>query len=326
MSYCVGIIGYGYWGPILLRNFLHHEGFYVKCVCDRNIERRESAKAQSGTVQVTDNPSDLLLDNSIDVVVIATQASTHYTLCREALLHGKHVFIEKPLALSNLEAEELCRLSEATRKSVFVDHTWLFSVGYRKLREVLQGGSFGKILRISSRRCDFGLFQRDANVVWHLMYHDVYLLNDLLGSAPLQVQANGTSAVLPSIIDGACATLSYPSGVHATVLCDMYYPEKVREFIVQCERGILVWNEMQQDRLCVVNRYAEHDQHTGGVNYCGDGARTSLLLDDRETLSMVLDEFFKQLADFSLGNCRAALETVTTIEALDRSLIKSENE
>lgn len=326
MRYNVGIIGYGYWGPILLRNFLNHEGFYAKWVCDRNKEHREAVKVQSGTIQVTDNPSDLLLDNSIDVVVIATQASTHYTLCREALLHGKHVFIEKPLALSVFEAEELCRMSEATKKLVFVDHTWLFSVGYRKLREVLRSGSLGKILRINSRRCDFGLFQRDANVVWHLMYHDVYLLNDLLGSAPLHVQASGTSAVLPGVIDGACATLCYSGGIQANILCDMYFPQKVREFIVQCERGILVWDEMQQDRLCEVNRYAAPDPRTGGVNYHGDGSRTSLAVDGRETLSIMLDEFHKNISDISLGNCRAALQTVKTIEMLNRSLIKAENE
>ena len=326
MRYCVGVIGYGYWGPVLLRNFHHHEGFYVKWVCDRNMEHRKSAKTQCGTVQVTDNPSDLLLDNSIDVVVIATQASTHYTLCREVLLHGKHVFVEKPLALSFAEAEELCRMSEMTRRTVFVDHTWLFSSGYRKLREVLQNGALGKILRINSRRCDFGLFQRDANVVWHLMYHDVYLLNDLLGSAPLQVQANGTSAVLPSVIDGASATLSYPGGVQANVLCDMYFPEKMRELIVQCERGILVWDEMQQDRLYVVNRYAASDPSTGGVNYYGDGARASLPVDEKETLSIVLDEFYNKISDFSLGNCHSALQTVKTIEMLNRSLIKAEND
>lgn len=316
MRYCVGIIGYGYWGPILLRNFLHHEGFHVKWVCDRNMGRRESAKAQSATLQVTGSLADLLLDNSIDVVVIATQASTHYTLCREALLHGKHVFIEKPLALSFSEAEELCRMSEASHKSVFVDHTWLFSPEYRKLRETLQGGALGKIFRINSRRCDFGLFQKDASVVWHLMYHDVYLLNDLLGGAPLQVQANGTSAVLPGIIDGVCATLCYPGDVQANVVCDMYFPEKVREFIVQCERGILVWDEMQQDRLYMVNRYAKPDSHTGGVSYYGDGARASLSVDDRETLSIALDEFHKNISGLSLGNCHAALQTIKTIERL----------
>lgn len=326
MRYCVGIIGYGYWGPILLRNFLHHEGFYVKWVCDRNMERRESAKTQSATLQVTGVLSDLLLDNSIDIVVIATQASTHYTLCREALLHGKHVFIEKPLALSFFEAEELCRMSEASNKSVFVDHTWLFSPGYRKLSETLQGGALGEILRINSRRCDFGLFQKDASVVWHLMYHDVYLLNDLLGGAPLQVQANGTSAVLPGIIDGACATLCYPGGVQANVVCDMYFPEKVREFVVQCERGILVWDEMQQDRLYVVNRYAAPDLRTGGVSYYGDGTRATLSVDEREALSIALDEFHKEISGPSLGNCHAVLQTVKTVERLERSLTKVENE
>ena len=326
MRYCVGIIGYGYWGPILLRNFLHHEGFYVKWVCDRNMERRKSAKTQSATLQVTGVLSDLLLDNSIDIVVIATQASTHYTLCREALLHGKHVFIEKPLALSFSEAEELCRMSEASNKSVFVDHTWLFSPGYRKLRETLQGGALGKIFRINSRRCDFGRFQMDASVVWHLMYHDVYLLNDLLGGAPLQVQANGTSAVLPGIIDGACATLCYPGGVQANVVCDMYFPEKVREFVVQCERGILVWDEMQQVPLYVVNRYAAPDLHTGEVNYFGDGTRAAFPVGERETLSIALDEFHKRIADPSLGNCLAVLQTIKTIERLDRFLTKAENE
>jgi len=326
MRYCVGIIGYGYWGPTLLRNFLNHEGFYVKWVCDRNRGRRESAQAESSTIQITDNPNEILQDNSIDVVIIATQASTHYDLCREALLHGRHVFIEKPLALSFSEAEELFHMSQATGKTVFVDHTWLFSVGYRKLREILQGGELGRVLRISSRRCDFGLFQRDANVLWHLMYHDVYLLNDLFGTAPLQVQAHGTSVVLPGIADGACATLRYPGGSQATVLCDLYFPEKVREFIVQCERGILVWDEMQQNRLCSVNRYATADPKTGEVSYYGDSVKTSLPLEERETLQMVLDEFYKKISDFSLENCRAALLAVETIEKLSASLNKAENE
>ena len=326
MRYCVGIVGYGYWGSILLRNFLQHEGFNVKWVCDRNEVRRESVKVQSSAIQITEKPSDLLLDESIDVIVIATQASTHYSLCREALLHGKHVFIEKPLALSFAEAEELCRMSEETGKSVFVDHTWLFSAGYRKLREVLQSGSMGKIFRINSRRCDFGLFQKDSNVLWHLMYHDVYLLNDLLQSTPLQVQAHGTSAVFPSIVDGASATLSYSGGIQANVLCDMYFPEKVREFIIQCERGILVWDEMQQNRLYVVNRYAAQELSSGRINYYGDGVKTNLPVDDKETLSLVLDEFHKEVSNLTLGNCLAVLLTVKTIEMLDKSLNKAEYE
>lgn len=326
MRYCVGIIGYGYWGPILLRNFLRHEGFYVKWICDRNKAHRESAKTQPDSIRVTDNPSDLLLDNSIDVIVIATQASTHYSLCSEALMHGKHVFIEKPLALSFSEADELCRMSETTGRSVFVDHTWLFSTGYRKLREVLHSGALGKIYRINSRRCDFGLFQRDANVLWHLMYHDVYLLNDLLRSAPLNVYVHGTSAVLPGVPDGASATLCYPESIQANVLCDMYFPQKIREFIVQCERGILVWDEIQQDRLCMVNRYAAPDLLTGGIKYYGDGAKTSLPVEKRETLSIVLDEFHKKISDFSLENSHAALQTVETIEMLDRSLNNTDNE
>lgn len=322
MCYYVGIIGYGYWGPILLRNFLNHEGFNVKWVCDRNKERRKSAKVQFDSIQVTDSTTDLLLDKSIDVVVIATQASTHFTLCREALLHGKHVFIEKPLALSFTEAEELCNLSEKTGKLVFVDHTWLYSAGYRKLREILQSGSLGKIFRIYSRRCDFGLFQKDASVLWHLMYHDIYLLNDLLGSAPLQAHASGTSAVLPGILDGASASLCYPGGIQANVLCDMYFPEKVREFIVQCELGILVWDEMQQDRLCVVNRYAAPDLHNGSVSYYGDGAKVPLPVVDREALSVALDEFYTKITDPSQGSCHVALQAIQTIEILNHSLNK----
>ncbi len=326
MRYCVGIVGYGYWGPILLHNFIHHEGFFVKWVCDRNEERHESAKKQYGTLQFTKTPSDLLLDEAVDVIVIATQASSHYRLCREALLHRKHVFIEKPLTLSFAEAEDLCHTSKVMGKSIFVDHTWLFSPGYKKLREVLHSGFMGKIFRINSRRCDFGIFQQDSNVLWHLMYHDVYLLNDLLQSAPLHVQAHGTSIVLPNIIDGASATLNYSGDVQVNVLCDMYFPEKIREFIVQCERGILVWDEMQQNCLHVINRHATQDLSSDEIIYCGDGSKINIPVEEKDALPLVLDEFHKELLNPSHGNCFTVLQTVKIIEMLDESLSKARYE
>ena len=322
MRFSVGIVGYGYWGPILLRNFLGHEGFHVKWVCDKNQERREAALAQAKTVQLSGNVLDLLLDKSIDAVVISTQASTHFILCREAMLHGKHVFIEKPLALSYAEAEELCHVSETTGKSIFVDHIWLFSAGYQKLREILRSGQLGKIHRISSRRCDFGLFQKDANVLWHLMYHDVYLLEDLLGEAPLFVQSRGTSIVLPGIVDGACAMLCYPGDIQATILCDMYFPKKMREFIVQCELGILVWDETQKNRLCIVNRYAEADVVSGSARYYGDIEMVPVPLEEVETLQSVIDAFHRLISDVSISPsaCRLSLQTVKTIEMLNEAL------
>jgi len=319
MRFTLGIIGLGYWGPKLLRSFAQHDGFDVRWVCDRHEDRRNQALATVPAARGTARVEDLLADPATDIMVIANQASQHFELSRRALESGKHVFVEKPFTLATAEADQLCRLAEVQDRRIFVDHTFLFSTGYRRLRALVRAGAYGRIRRIHSQRCDFGRFQQDASVVWHLMYHDAYLLMDLLGVAPMAIEGKATSIVVPGVSDGACAVLSYADGVQASILCDMYFPQKKRDFLVQCEGGILLWDDTRPEPLQVFDRFATFDRARNEVQYGGSDSASVVPVAPGETLPSVIEAFYQDLCRPAPSCCDAAsaLEVVRLVEKLD---------
>lgn len=316
MRYQVAIIGLGYWGSKLLDFFYKNPGFDVKVLCDRNAENRAKAELLYPMCVTFADPANVFKDPSIQVVVISTQASTHFDLCYSSLSSGKHVFVEKPFVLTSKQAITLSELSIKVNKKIFVDHTFLFTPGYQKLKTIVANNEYGNIYRIMSERTDFGLFQKDVNVLWHLMYHDIYILTDLLNTIPDSAICREANAIVTQFSDGACAIFQYPDNIQATVFCDMYFPYKSRRFIVQFERGIVEWNETSPTPLVFYKRSASYQQEA--IQYFGDGSRVAIDLQCYSALTAAIDAFHNQLESNMQVPCDevAALKVVKIIEGI----------
>src|SRR3990167_6633345 len=225
----LGIIGYGSWGPVLLRNFNQNKEFKVKYICDRNFTKLEKAKnAAPKNCIFLNEPKEIFEDPKVDLVVIATQAAHHFSLVMMALQANKNVFVEKPLILSSREAKIIYQLANAQEKKIWIDHTFLFTSAYQKLKNCLNQGMIGRPLRFHSTRTAFGLFQQDANILWHLMYHDIYILLDLFHIPDKLNSVVGSASIIPNMIDSVLASFSFSNGLHATIHCDMLFAEKKR--------------------------------------------------------------------------------------------------
>lgn len=267
-KYKVGLIGCGHWGQVLLRNFLNNKNFEVKMVCDHNLDKLGKLSAVTSRVKTCMDQDEVFEDEAIDVVAIATQANTHYKLVRQALLHNKHVFVEKPFTLSSAEARMLIKLNREKKLIIMVDHTYLFSCQYLKVKKLLRSQRIGRPLHFHSTRADFGLFQRDANVLWHLLYHDLYILLDLFSEYKMKaVRASGSSHLIRQIEDVAYAAIQYEKGLTAGILVNMLFPKKVRTVIVAGEKGLLLWDDISEDKLTIYKKRAAYNSAIGRIVY-----------------------------------------------------------
>lgn len=241
----VGLIGYGYWGPNLLRNYMELPGAEVKWVCDRDPGQLERARLRYPSVQTTEKTEDLYRDPEVDAVLIATPISTHYTLARQALLAGKHVFVEKPLAASVVEATALTELAEQRGLTLMVGHTFEFSPPVTHIKEIIDSGDLGEVYFITSTRVNLGLHQNDVSVIWDLAPHDFSILFNWLDEEPMQVSAIGRGCVHTDIPDVAFVTLRFPSGVVAECQLSWLSPVKLRRTMVVGSRKMLLYDDTE---------------------------------------------------------------------------------
>jgi predicted dehydrogenase len=187
----LGVIGYGYWGPNIVRNFAMQPDCQVAIICDGDAAARARALFQYPAAQVVSDASAVVTSPQIDAVAIATPVSTHYELARQALEHGKHTFVEKPFTATSEQAEDLIELSERKKLLIMVDHTFLFTGAVRKMKELIDQGVLGRLYYYDSTRVNLGLFQHDVNVVWDLAPHDLSIMDHLIGLEPERVVATG---------------------------------------------------------------------------------------------------------------------------------------
>ena len=206
----VALVGYGYWGPNLLRNYMELPGARVKWVCDSRSEALFKAQTRYPAIQGTTEFGDVLADPEVDAVVIATPISTHFQLAKDALLAGKHVFVEKPMTSTAATAAELVSQAEASGLTLMVGHTFVFSPPVRKVKDVIDSGELGKILFVTSSRVNLGLHQRDVSVIWDLAPHDLSILHYWLGETPSTVSVAGRACINPGIPDVAFINLALP--------------------------------------------------------------------------------------------------------------------
>lgn len=241
----IGVVGCGYWGPNLLRNFRGLSDCDVKVICDLDVKRLNHMRSLYPGLETSTNFDEMVAREDIDAVIIATSVHTHYPMAKKALLAGKHTFIEKPMARSVAECEELVQLSERLGLTLMVGHTFLYSAPVRRIREIIENGDIGEIRYISARRLNLGLFQKDINVAWDLAPHDISVILYILGELPQSVNCRGNSHVTRGIEDVTTMCLNFRRRIFACVQNSWLDPRKVREMTIVGSRRMIVYDDVQ---------------------------------------------------------------------------------
>src|SRR5436190_21805911 len=258
----VGIIGCGYWGPLLVRNFKGLADCQLKDVCDVNTERLKHIRTLYPDVEGIPQTQQLLNGANVDAVVIATPVKHHYSLAKASLLAGKHTFIEKPMASSSAECEELIEIAERNGLVLMIDHTFLYSSPVRKIVEIVEAGDIGDIRYINSRRLNLGLFQKDINVAWDLAPHDISIILHILGEFPVAVNCQGNAHVTPHVEDVTNMSLTFRHKRFATIQSSWLEPRKVREMTIVGTRRMIVYDDLQtHEKIRVYDVRVERPPH-----------------------------------------------------------------
>ena len=261
----VGVIGYGYWGPNVVRNFSIQEGFQLTAVCDKSPEALRKVKKAFPNVEVSTDSATIINSAHIDAVAIVTPVWTHYELAKAALENGKHVFVEKPFTSSAAQAEELIELADRKQKVIMVDHTFLFTGAVRKIRELVDAGTLGNLYYYDSQRVNLGLFQHDVNVIWDLAPHDLSIMDHLINDEPEAIVAAGERHV-NGHEDMAYITIYFPRRVIAHLNVNWLSPVKVRTTLIGGEKKMLVWNDLEADEKIKVYDRGVVTNSTEGVH------------------------------------------------------------
>ena len=249
-----GVIGYGYWGPNIVRNLRSLEGCQVVGVCDQTAAARKRIAAANPDTPVFSDCNELIQSPKVDAIAVITPVWTHYELAKAALENGKHVFVEKPFTSTVAQAEELINLAAQKNLTIMVDHTFLFTGAVRKIQKLLKEGTLGKLYYYDSTRVNLGLFQHDVNVLWDLAPHDLSIMDFLLKASPEAVVATGQKH-LNGHEDVAFMTLYFPDKVIAHINVNWLSPVKVRTTLIGGEKKMLVWNDLEADeKLKVYDR------------------------------------------------------------------------
>lgn len=256
-----GLLGYGYWGPLLLRNLARMDDAEVSLVVDISEQRLDEAVRNNPGLRVTQEIADVFTDD-IDAVVIATPLHTHFELAKRALTSSKHVLVEKPLTASAVQARELITLAQQQNRILMVGHTFEYSPEVERLRDIVQLGDLGQVYYIHSSRLNLGIFRRDADVIWDLAAHDVSMINFVLGSYPSAVSANGATCVSSEMIDVAHLNLRYQAGQMAHVYVSWLHPNKERRFTIVGKDKMVVYDDTAgNEKIKIYDRGVERPSY-----------------------------------------------------------------
>jgi predicted dehydrogenase len=323
----VGVIGYGYWGPNVVRNFHGLANCQLTAVCDKSPSARTRVLGSYSGIEVTNDVGDILTSKVIDAVAIVTPVATHYELARLCLENGKHVFVEKPFTATVAQAEELIELAEQKHLKIMVDHTFLFTGAVRKMKELIAERILGTLYYYDSVRVNLGLFQHDVNVMWDLAPHDLAIMDYLIEEQPAAVAATGAAHV-NGLEDMAYITVYFPNNIIAHIHVNWLSPVKVRTTLIGGEQRMLVWNDLAADEKIKI--------YDKGVNITGQQGVYNLLVsyrsgdmwaprvDQTEALRVEAEYFvdciLHDIKPFNDGE--AGLRVVQLLEAAGQSLKK----
>jgi len=322
-----GVIGYGYWGPNVVRNLDQLEGSQVAAVCDKSPTSRKRVQKAHPNAKVTAEASEIFTSTEIDAVAVVTPVWTHYELAKAALENGKHVFVEKPFTSNSAQAEELINLAEKKKLKIMVDHTFLFTGAVKKISQLVDDGALGKLYYYDSTRVNLGLFQHDVNVVWDLAPHDLSIIDHLIKESPEAVSATGQTH-LNGHEDVAFITIYFPNQIIAHINVNWLSPVKVRTTLIGGEKKMLVWNDLEPDEKIKIYDKGVHITTRQGlynllVNY-RSGDMWSPQLEQLEALRQELGYFVECITnDHTPSNDgKAGLRVVKMLEAATKSLGK----
>jgi predicted dehydrogenase len=322
-----GVIGYGYWGPNIVRNLRTLEGCQVVGICDQTPAARKRIQAANPGIPVHSDFHELTKSPDVDAIAVITPTWTHYELAKAALENGKHVFVEKPFTSNAAQAEELVNLAERKKLQIMVDHTFLFTGAVRKIQKLLADGTLGNLYYYDSTRVNLGLFQHDCNVIWDLAPHDLSIMNHLLHKDAEAVSATG-QAHLNGKEDIAFITAYFPDKMIAHVNVNWISPVKIRTTLIGGEKKMLVWNDLEADEKLKIYDKGVDVKSQEGVYHMLISYRSGDMwapqIEQVEALKLELEYFVecikKSKVPFNDG--RAGLKVVRMLEAATKSLAK----
>lgn len=328
----IGVIGCGYWGPNLLRNFAENETAELRWICDLDPVRLEAMGRRYPGLRKTADYKDVLTDPLLDAVAIVTPVRTHFTFAREALEAGKHVLLEKPLTASVAEAEQLIETAERADLVLMVDHTFVYTGAVQKIKELVQTGDLGDLLYFDAMRINLGLFQNDINVIWDLAPHDFSIMDFVIGGQPDSISATGSCHIKAGIENIAYVMLRFPDELIAHFHFNWLSPVKIRHTLIAGSRKMIVYDDIEPtekvrvyDRGVTTSRSENHIDKEAAyrtlVSY-RTGDVWVPQLDSTEALQYVCTEFLSAIGEkrAPLTDGNAGLRVVRLLEAAQQSL------
>jgi predicted dehydrogenase len=322
----VGVIGYGYWGPNMVRNFYANKDAKVAWVCDLSKDRLALVEAGYPTVKTTTDHKDILKDSGVDAVVISTPVSAHFPLAQEALESGKNVLLEKPMTSTVEQSEKLVELAAKKKKTLMVDHTFLYTGAVRKMKDLVQSGELGDIYYFDSVRVNLGLFQHDVNVIWDLAPHDFSIMDYLLQKDPEMVSAVGMCH-LGDLENIAYVTVQYPGNLLGHLHVNWLAPVKVRTTLIGGTKKMIVYDDNEpSEKIKIYDKgvgYSEkkEDVYKMLVQY-RSGDMLAPKLEPTEALRLVSKEFTDSINENRkpLTDGVAGLRVVKLLESANESI------
>ncbi len=323
----IGVVGLGYWGPNLARNFNQLQGCALKALCDLDSDRLRKMRPLYPGVALFSSFGGMLEDTDLDAVAVATPMSHHFPVAKAALLAGKHVLVEKPFASSVAQCEELIDLARCRGLALMVGHTFLYSAPIQMIKKIIDSGDLGEIRYINSQRLNLGLFQKDINVVWDLAPHDISIILYLLGRMPDFVNCQGNAHITPGIEDVTNLSLSFQSGQFATIQSSWLEPRKVRQMTIVGTRKMIVYDDIEpMEKIRIYDTRIERPPHYdsfGEFHYSYHyGDSFVPYIEQSEPLRQMCQHFISRILDGaqSLSSGQNGLEVLRILEASSQSL------
>ena len=322
----IGIIGFGYWGPNLVRNFNIQTDCRVEYVVDSREERLAIVNKSYPNIQTATFLDEVIENTEIDAIVVATPVYTHFDIAKKALMNGKHVLLEKPMTSSVSEAEELINIAIKCKKVLMVDHTFLYTGAVQKISSIIKNDLIGKLKYIDSTRINLGLFQPDVNVLWDLAPHDISIVNHVVDDKPYSVQAVGISHTKNNIENIAYLTLNYNSDMIAHFHCSWTSPVKIRRFLIGGEKKMILWDDMEPTEKIKI--------YDTSYSHSTDEDKRKILVDyrvgdihvpkipNKEALSELAKDFLSAISqgDEPISNYISGVNVIKVLEAAQISI------
>ena len=323
----IGVVGCGYWGPNLIRNFVALKDAEVVIAVDKKEERLKHIQSLYPAIQISKNHNDLF-KNGLDAAVVATPPAIHYEIALDCLNNGLHTFVEKPITLNSLECENLIKLAHQKQLTLMVGHTYEYNPAVRKVKEIIQSGELGKIYYINAVRVNLGLFQSDLDVIWDLAPHDISILHFLLDKDPISIQAVGVDCIFSDKNDLAYMHIQFPDNISAHLRVSWLDPQKVRQITIVGSKKMLVYDDIENmEKIKIYDKGVEKPPYTdtfadfqcsyhyGDIVIPNVQFSEPLRIESQHFIDCIRDESLQPISSGEQG-----LLVVKTLEAAQRSL------